>query len=284
MNYDIKPLTECFGAEVVGLDLSKPISDEEFNLLRRNFFEKSVLVIRDQQIGPEDQVAFSRRFGDLLIHVLDQFQLPGQPEILVLSNDKRADGTAVGFEDAGRYWHSDLSYQAVPSLATMLYAHDIPPQGGDTMYVDMYRAFETLPAKTKKKIEGRRAYHSYTRNYERNEGVKGVRPKLTAEQKAKLKDVLHPMVRVVGDTGRKALYVNPGFTYRVEGMDDAAGTDLLQELFEHCLKPELRYTHKWRLYDYVCWDNRSTIHHATLYDDAHRRHMHRTTIKDDRPV
>ncbi len=284
MKFDIRPLTETFSAEIVGLDLSKPMSDDDFDLLRRAFFEKSVLVIRDQHIEPADQIDFSRRFGELLIHVLDQFQLPGHREILVLSNDKQADGGAVGFEDAGRYWHSDLSYKQTPSLATMLYAHDIPPTGGDTMYVDMYRAYDSLPENTKQRIDGRRAYHSYTRNYDRNESVKGIRPKLTADQKAKLQDVLHPMVRTVMDTGRKALYVNSGFTYRIEGMEDEEGTELLEELFEHCLKPELRYIHKWRRHDYVCWDNRSTIHHATLYDSAHRRHMHRTTIEDNRPV
>ncbi len=284
MNFEIRPLTEHFGAEVVGLDLSKAMTDEEFYLLRRSFFERCVLVIRDQHIGPAEQVAFSRRFGELLIHVLDQFQLPGHREILVLSNDKRADGGGGGFEDAGRYWHSDLSYQEVPSLATMLYALDIPPTGGDTMYVDMYRAYDTLPENTKSRIDERLAYHSYTRHYDRNESVKGIRPKLTADQKAKLQDVLHPMVRLVDGTGRKALYVNSGFTYRIEGMDDEEATELLEELFDHCLKPELLYTHKWRLHDYVCWDNRSTIHHATLYNTAHRRHMHRTTIKDNQPV
>lgn len=284
MNYEIRPLSESFGAEVVGLDLSAPLSDDQFDELRQAFFDHGVMVIRDQHIAPGDQTDFSRRFGELLIHVLDQFKLPDHPEILVLSNDTRPDGSAVGFEDAGRYWHSDLSYQETPSLATMLHAQEIPPVGGDTLYVDMYRAYDSLPETTKEKIDGRTAYHSYTRNYDQNESVKGIRPKLTRAQLAKLKDVRHPMVRTVRDTGRKALYVNSGFTFRIDGMEEDEGTALLQELFEHCLRPELCYTHKWQPFDYVCWDNRSTIHHATLYDPAHRRHMHRTTVKDSYPV
>ncbi len=283
MAFEIRPLTEGFGVEVVGLDLARPIDEATFAALRRAWFERAVIVFRDQALPPDAQAAFSRRFGELQIHVLTQFQLPGHPEVLLLSNEKRPDGTPVGFEDAGRYWHSDLSYDAQPSLGTMLYAVEIPPEGGDTLFVDMYRAYDALPAATKARIGGRCAFHSYVRNYEKNESRPGIRPKLTEAQKARLADVRHPIVRTNEDTGRRALYVNPGFTWRVDGMDEAESRALLDELFAHSLKPEFRYTHVWRPNDFLCWDNRGTMHHATLYDPRHRRHMHRTTIRGARP-
>jgi taurine dioxygenase len=284
MNFAIRPLSPHFGAEVTGLDLARPLADRDFTRIRRAFFEAGVMVVRDQHIEPADQVRFSRRFGKLQIHVLTQFQLSGEPEVLVLSNDKAADGTALGFEDAGRYWHSDLSYVETPSLATMLYAIDIPPDGGDTLFVDMYRAYETLPDAAKARIEGRAAVHSYTANYDRNQSRPGARPALTDAQKARLKDVVHPIVRTNENTGRKALYVSPGFTIAVVGMSDAEGRTLLDELFAHILRDEFRYVHKWRAFDFLCWDNRGTIHHATLYDPKHRRHLHRTTVEGTRPA
>ncbi len=283
MAYEIRPLAESFGVEVVGLDLAAPLDDATFAAIRRAWFERAVIVFRDQSLSPAAQAAFSRRFGKLQIHVLTQFQLPDEPEVLLLSNEKRADGTPVGFEDAGRYWHSDLSYDVHPSLGTMLYAVDIPPQGGDTLFVDMYRAYATLPPATKARIDGRFAFHSYTRNYDRNQSRPGARPALSAEQKARLADVRHPIVRTNEDTGRKALYVNPGFTWRIDGMDEDESRALLDELFAHALKPEFRYAHVWRPHDFLCWDNRGTMHHATLYDPKYRRHMHRTTIEGARP-
>ncbi len=284
MDFEIRRLSAHFGVEVLGLDLAQPLADADFARLRRAFFEAGIMVIRDQQIEPEHQVAFSRRFGPLQIHVLTQFHHPDEPEMLVLSNDKAPDGTALGFEDAGRYWHSDLSYEEAPSLATMLYAIDIPPEGGDTMFVDMCRAYETLPEATQRRIAGLQAVHSYTANYERNQSRPGARPALTGAQKARLRDVVHPIVRTNEDTGRKALYVSPGFTIAVVGMDETEGRALLDGLFVHLLKDEFRHIHKWRANDYLCWDNRGTIHHATLYDPQYRRHMHRTTVEGARPA
>ncbi len=283
MAYEIRQLTGGFGVEVVGLDLNRPLDEASFAALRDAWFSRAVIVFRDQDLAPAAQVAFSRRFGALQIHVLTQFQLLDHPEVLLLSNEKRADGTPVGFEDAGRYWHSDLSYDPLPSLGTMLYAVDIPPAGGDTMFVDMYRAYDTLPAATKARIDGRFAFHSYTRNYDRNQSRPGARPNLTDDQKARLADVRHPMVRTNEDTGRKALYVNPGFTYRIDGIGEDESAVLLEALFAHALQPEFRYTHVWRPHDFLCWDNRGTMHHATPYDPKYRRHMHRTTIQGSRP-
>ena len=284
MAYEVHPLTEGFGAEVIGLNLAAEMTPEEFAEVRDLYFGKSVVVFRGQELAPDAQAAFSRRFGGLMIHVLTQFQIPGHPEVLELSNRLDADGNAIGFEDAGRYWHSDISYNTDPALGTMLYAVDIPPEGGDTFFADMAAAYDALPEDVKQKIEGRGAYHSYTINYKSNESDAATRPDLTEEQLASLEDVLHPIVRTHEDTGRKALFVNPGFTYRVDGMDKGESDALLQMLFAHTQEERFLYRHVWRPHDLLCWDNRSTMHHATVYDAQYTRHMHRTTIRGPRPV
>lgn len=281
-DYEIRKVEDGFAVEVIGLDLARPLAAADLARLREAWFGAGVMVVRDQHLTPAQQVAFSRRFGALTRHVLAQFLLPEQPEILVLSNRKRADGTPVGFEDAGRYWHSDVSYGERPPLGSMLYAVEIPPEGGDTLFVDMVAALVALPAELRARIEGRRAVHSYTRNYERNRTVKGA-PALTEVQRAAVPDVLHPIVRSVGDTGRQSLYVNPGFAVAAEGLPEDEGAALLQALFAHATGGDFLYRHRWRPHDLLCWDNRAVMHHATPYDPAYARHMHRTTISGPRP-
>ncbi len=284
MDFEIRPLSEGFGAEVIGLDLGQTLSDDDFETVRRAWFEAGVIVFRDQKLTPERQVAFSRRFGKLIIHVLDQFQQPGHPEILLISNKKHEDGTPEGFEEAGRYWHSDLSYAEKPALGSLLYAVEIPPEGGNTMFADMRRALESLPTETRQRITGRRGRHSYTRNFENNEAMNSGRPAISSDQKSQLADVTHPMVRTVKDTSHQTLFVNPGFTFGIEDMDASESEPLLSELFAHSTKPELVYVHEWRPRDLLCWDNRAVMHHATSFDPAHSRHMRRTTIEGGRPV
>ena len=284
MDFEIRPLSDRFGVEIVGLDLSAPLSDADFETVRRAWFDSGVMVVRDQRLTPGQHVAFSRRFGTLIIHVMDQFLLPGHPEILLISNKKREDGSPMGFEDAGRYWHSDISYAEAPSLGSMLYAVEIPPAGGDTLFADMRAALATLPEKTRRRLSGRRACHSYTRNFERADPIEGERPTMRSDQRSQLADVTHPAVRAIEDTGEHALFVNPGFTFAIEGMDADESDALLAELFAHATRPELIYTHRWRPNDLLCWDNRSVMHQATPFDPVHTRHMHRTTIQGPRPV
>jgi len=284
MNFEIRPLSDGFGAEVIGLDLDQTLSDEDFETVRRAWFGAGVMVFRDQELSPESQVAFSRRFGDPIIHVRKQFLLPGHPEILMVSNKKHADGTPHGFEDAGRYWHSDISYKEKPALGSMLYAVELPPSGGDTLFADMGRALETLPTETRRRIDGRRALHSYTRNFEKSEALNAGRPAMTSDQQSQVPDVTHPMVRTVEDTGRQTLFVNPGFTFAIEDMDESESDPLLSELFAHSTKPDLIYAHQWKPRDLLCWDNRAVMHQATPFDPAYTRHMRRTTIEGGRPV
>ena len=284
MPFEVNRLGDRFAAEIVGIDLSRPLSDDEFSAVRDAWFDAGVVVFRDQHLSPARQVAFSGRFGELIVHVMRQFLLPDHPEILLISNRKHADGAPMGFEDAGRYWHSDISYGERPAMGSHLYAVEIPPAGGDTLFADMRHALRTLPDDLRRRIDGRRACHSYTRNWRRNETVEGGRPAISAEQRGKLRDVSHPMIRRNEDTGEEALFVNPGFTFAVEDMDEAGSEALLSALFEHSTREAFVYTHRWRPRDLLCWDNRTVMHRATMYDPAHTRHMHRTTIAGSRPV
>ncbi len=284
MPFEVNRLGDRFAAEIVGIDLSRPLSDDEFSAVRDAWFDAGVVVFRDQHLSPARQVAFSGRFGELIVHVMRQFLLPDHPEILLISNRKHADGAPMGFEDAGRYWHSDISYDERPAMGSHLYAVEIPPAGGDTLFADMRHALRTLPDDLRRRIDGRRARHSYTRNWRRNETVEGGRPAISAEQRGRLPDVSHPMIRKNEDTGEEALFVNPGFTFAVEDMDEAGSEALLSALFEHSTRETFVYTHRWRPRDLLCWDNRTVMHRATMYDPAHTRHMHRTTIAGSRPV
>ena len=279
----IKPLSPVMGAEVSDIDLSTMPDDATFAAIHQALLEHLVLVFRDQRLTPAEHVAFSARFGDLMVHVKAEYLLPDQPEVLVLSNKKHPDGRPMGFEDAGRYWHSDMSYVEEPPLGSLLHAIEIPPEKGDTLYCNMYLAYEALPEETKQRLVGLHAAHSYLASFEGKTKSGYARDTLTDEQKAQLHEVIHPVVRTHPETGRKALYVNPGFTVRLVGLPEDEGAALLDELLVQASKPEFQFRHVWQPHDLVFWDNRCTMHHATPYDTQYSRHMHRTTVKGDRP-
>ena len=279
----IRSFDEPLGAEVIGLDLSKPLGDDDFAPIVDAHLDRHVLVFRDQRITPEQQIAFSRRFGPLQIHVLRQFQLPGYPEILVVSNIKE-NGQPIGLGDAGHYWHSDLSYKDKPSLGSMLHAQELPSEGGDTLFANMHLAYDTLPPDLRRAVEGRRAEHSYLAKYEELRQRSPWRPALTAEQIAEVRPVEHPIVRTHPGNGRKALFVGEHFTTRIVGLPEDESRDLLDRLFAHSVRPEHIYRHRWQPFDMVFWDNRSVIHLAAGTPDHLRRRLNRTTIEGDVPV
>ena len=282
-DFDYRRFEAPLGAEIRGLDLSHPLEDETFAAVRQCFLDsQGVLVLRDQRITPEQHVLFSRRFGPLAIHVLRQFLLPGYPEILLVSNVMK-DGKPVGLGDAGRYWHSDLSYLAEPSLGSLLHAQEIPREGGDTSFANMHAAYVALSAAIKHRIEGKRAAHSYRKTYDRIAGST-YRPALTEAQKQEVPEADHPIVRTHPESGRKALFVNEGFTTRILEMAEDESDELLQHLFSHSTEERFIYRHHWREHDIVLWDNRCTIHFAHGCPPRLRRHMHRTTVKGDIPL
>lgn len=283
MPISVTPLSDAFGAEVTGADLNRWDDNEQFAHIRAAFLDHGVIAIRDQEIDPESQIAFARRFGELQGHVLSKFLLPEHPEILVLSN-QRKNGQPVGIADAGRHWHTDMSYSECPPLCSMLYAHEIPPEGGDTLFVNMHAVLDALPAETRSRIDGLEGVYNYTRDYEKARKKNPDRPPLSEEQLATLGEVTHPMVRTHPDTGRKALYVNEGHTIGIAGLPDDEAQELLRKLFAFSTRPKFVYRHKWRRHDVLFWDNRRALHNAMPYDLKHTRHMHRVTVAGDKPV
>ena len=282
-DFNIRPFGDPLGAEVLGLDLSQPLSDAGFARLHRAHLDHHVLVFRDQRITPAQQIAFSRRFGPLQIHVLRQFQLADHPEILVVSNIRDETGKPIGLGDAGSYWHSDLSYKETPSLGSMLHAQELPSEGGDTLFANQHQAYDELPEALKTTIQDLRAEHSYLSKYEALRERNPWRPALTQAQVDEVKPVVQPVVRTHPENGRKALFVSEHVTTRIVGLPDDESRDLLQQLFEHSSTERLIYRHRWQPHDMVFWDNRSVTHLAAGCPEHLRRRLNRTTIEGDKP-
>ena len=282
--FQVQAFDAPLGAEVLGLDLARPLNDADFARLHRAHLDHHVLVFRDQRITPAQHIAFSRRWGPLQIHVLRNFQLPGHPEILQVSNLRDAQGQPVGLGDAGQYRHSDLSYKERPSLGSLLHAQELPAQGGDTLFANQHLAYDGLPLALKTAIAGKRAEHSYLAKYEELRARNPWRPKLTPAQIAEVKPVSQPVVRIHPETGRRALFVSEHFTTRILDLPEDESRDLLAQLFQHSSRESIVYRHRWEAHDLVFWDNRSLLHLAAGCPDSLRRHLHRTTIEGDVPV
>ncbi len=278
----LKPMTTTkFVTEVEDIDLSQPIDAVTIKDLRDAINRHSILVFRGQSIDNDQHLAFSRNFGDLEIHTVKQYLLPDYPEIIALAN--RGENGTTPIDNGGAYWHSDISYKAKPPMGSLLYSLEVPPEGGDTLYTDMYAAYDALSEEMKGTLEGLRAVHGYAARFAKM-GEGGKRPQLSAAQLAEVPEVSHPIVRTNPETGRKALYVNEGFTLSIVGMAMDESRDLLDRLTAHTMEPRFVYAHKWRVGDLVFWDNRATMHCATAYDTQYARTMHRTTIQGDVPI
>jgi len=260
----------------VNVDLAR-LSDAEFNQIRTAHLEHGVLVFRDQELTPEEHVAFSRRFGPLQVHPMMQFNLEGAPEILMVSSDRHPDGRPKGIADAGRYWHTDMSYMPEPALGSLLYARAIPDEGGDTMFCDMTAACRDLPADKREILLKAKAIHHFASRWPR-ESKAGMRPQQTKEEQDRNPPVEHPMIRTHPDTGEPAIYAG-GFVVSIKN----APEEMLGWVNDWVAQPKYVYRHKWRLHDLVFWDNRRVMHHATPYPETQRRHMHRTTVKGSAP-
>ncbi|MFO1158040.1 MAG: TauD/TfdA family dioxygenase [Reyranellaceae bacterium] len=285
MSLTIQTVSPHIGAEVIGADLSRPVGDNLFRDLHQAWVDADgLLIVRDQSLTPDQQIAFSRRFGELALSndnpVIAKYALPGHPEIFRVSN-KKSGGEPLGREDAGTYWHSDGTWQAWPSKASILYAIEIPRVGGNTMFADLYRAWETLSPTMQRLLGGLQAVHamanaettSFGREFTGKTDVVAAR------------SATHPLVISHPDSGRKALFVNRGYTAHIVGMNPSESEALLGFLFQHSTAPELVYRHSWRPNDLVIWDNRCTAHYAIPdYKGVGERYLHRTSVKGDRPM
>src|SRR5687767_3187795 len=255
----LRKVGKQLGAEVTGLDLSQPLDDAAFKRIADAFFEHQVVVFRDQALTPEQQIAFTRRFGELEQHVRKEHRLAGHPEILIVSNVVDERGVAIGVQDAGRFWHSDLSYKQLPSLLSALYALEVPVKDGKvlgaTSFASVAAAYEALPAEQQQRLRGLRNVHSYAYyraknvHAQKDEQARGARTvqeyKLSEEQLKSVPDVEVPIVRTHPVTGRKSLFVNEAHTSRITGLAEAEGAALLAQLCEHIIQPEFRFEHQW---------------------------------------
>ena len=285
MSLVIQSVSPHIGAEVIGADLSQPVGDNLFRELHQAWVDADgLLIVRDQHLTPEQQIAFSRHFGELATAgdnpVIQKYALPGYPEIFRVSNKKK-DGEPLGREDAGTYWHSDGTWQTLPSKASILYGIEIPRVGGDTMFTDLYQAWETLTPTMQRMLGELQVVHAMANaggtSFEREFTGKG---DVVAANTA-----VHPLAITHPDSGRKALFVNRGYTAGIVGLSRTESDALLGFLFQHSTAPERVYRHSWRPRDLVIWDNRCTAHYAIAdYKAVGDRYLHRTSVKGDRPL
>ncbi|MGA7265805.1 MAG: TauD/TfdA family dioxygenase [Stellaceae bacterium] len=267
------------GAEI-GFDLAQDIDDPTFREIERIFHDNIVVVFRGQELTNERHIEFSSWFGELEIHIVNKYLLPGFPEILLISNIRDEAGEHIGLADAGFTWHTDTSYRRRPSRCSLLYSKEVPHRDGeplgDTVFANTIAAYEALPRSMKQRIDGLKAIHRYSA---RRRVADSPRPKLTAEQLAETPDIAHPIVRTHPYTGRKSLYVTAGECGGIEGMPQDEAIDLIAELDAHCVRPEFLYRHKWQVGDLLVWDNATSMHLAICdYALRQRRLMHRTTV------
>ncbi|MEK9672546.1 MAG: TauD/TfdA family dioxygenase [Rhodospirillaceae bacterium] len=279
MAFSLEPVTPALGAVVHGVDLSKKLDNSTFSGIWDAFNKHSVLVFPDQHITPEQHIAFSSRFGELMEHVLREDLLEGHPEIYIISNKKKPDGGRLGRPEAGWYWHTDLSYENTPSVASHMYALEVPSSGGDTMFASSAAAYDGLSEPMKKLVDGLTAEHDFRHAYDTFIKPRGGAPISDAVFEAR-PPVVHPMVRTHPDTGRRSLYVNEGFTRKIMGMHRDESRALLDFLYRHSTRSEYVLRHRWSQYDFVMWDNRGT-QHCALGDYNEDRLMYRTTMAGD---
>lgn len=279
MQPSVKKSGAACGAEI-GFDLAQDIDDPTFREIERIFHDNIVVVFRGQELTNERHIEFSSWFGELEIHIVNKYLLPGFPEILLISNIRDEAGEHIGLADAGFTWHTDTSYRRRPSRCSLLYAKEVPHRDGeplgDTVFANTIAAYEALPRSMKQRIDGLKAIHRYSA---RRRVADSPRPKLTAEQLAETPDIAHPIVRTHPYTGRKSLYVTAGECGGIEGMPQDEAIDLIAELDAHCVRPEFLYRHKWQVGDLLVWDNATSMHLAICdYALRQRRLMHRTTV------
>ena len=276
--FAIAPLTEHTGAEVFGIDFTKPIDADIREALSRAFIEHHVLVMRDQHFGPSQFKAAVELFGELQPHDKKERHIPGHSDVSYVSNDEFVNGRRI---IPGETFHTDHSHLPQPPKATTLFAVELPSRGGDTQYVNMHAAYDGLPAATKERIDELKAVHVYLSKYSPRE----LRPLSEDSARQVPTPGVHPLVRTHPENGRKALFLNPIRMESIIGMEDMDALPLIEELMQHATQKKYEYRHKWRYGDWVLWDNRSVMHQANPdYDMSERRYLYRLMLKGEVPV
>lgn len=279
----IVPSQAPLGAEIQGVDVAAGPGEATLAAVKAALHRYKVVVLRDQQITPEQQIAFCGRFGRLEPHVLPQYLVPGYRELVRVSNVLDGAGQPIGMIDAGRVWHSDGQFLECPNMYSMLYALEVPHDDsgrplGATQFISTAHAYSLLPEEKKRRIEQLKGVNSLAAVYEslRRANVASKRAPLTEAQK---REVVHPIVRTHPVTGERCLYVSRAATLRIVGLPEEESGALIDELSDWCIRDDMVYTHRWQVGDLLMWDNCASQHLAVGdYALPQRRLMHRTTV------
>jgi len=266
---DVQKLTPSIGAEIFGVDLGAKISARQFQAIHQALLDHQVIFFRDQKMSVDQQKAFVRQFGELHIHPGPRFPIDGHPEILGIWADENSKRVS------GEEWHSDVSCEPKPAMASMLYIHEVPKNdGGDTLFASMYAAFEALSDPFKRFLAGLTALHTGAAAYG------GGRSPIAATN---IPSAEHPVIRTHPETGRQALYVNRYFTSHIAQLSRSESNAVLEYLYGHAEKVEFQCRFKWRANSVAFWDNRC-VQHKVIWDYfPYRRNGHRITVSGDRP-
>jgi taurine dioxygenase len=274
----IHPLAAGFGAELVGLRISGDVPEPDFAAFLDALHQHHVLLIRDVPNDPAAQVAFSRRMGPLEHHAAASAVHPAHPEIFCVGN-YAADGITANFNRGVEQWHADSSFREIPSTASLFYGAICPPEGGETWFLDAVSAYATLPEAMKARIEGLRGVHCLYTLSEWNRRHTPGRPPMDEAKRKLWPPVAHPLVRTHPVSGVKSLFLCPAVISHIEGMGVEDSQALIEELMAHAGQERFVYRHAWRAGDLVIWDNRCTLHTASLFDhEKYQRLMFRTTV------
>jgi taurine dioxygenase len=272
---EVRPIAGAIGAEIFGVDLSQEVDDEALAAIRRAWLAHCVIFFRDQDLPPARFLTFAKRFGTVIeypfIKGLENF--PEIIPVVKLEHEKT---------NFGGIWHSDTAYLEAPPMGTMLVAREVPPYGGDTMFANMYLAYEALSDGMKRLLDGLIAINTSAKADVSRTREDRVKDSVRADAKTEYVGE-HPVVRTHPETGRKALYLNSGHTLRFKDMSTAESTPILDYLFQHQVRPEFTCRFNWRVGSMAFWDNRCALHNPVNDYHGYRRVMHRITLAGDKP-
>jgi len=273
---NIQPITPALGADIHDIDLSRSLHEDEFTEIQRAFLAYQVLFFRDQELTPADLVRFARLFGPVGAYPFAK-PLPDHPEVIAIIKEPEQKSVFGGI------WHTDSAYLEKPSMASLLFALEVPPLGGDTLFSNQCLAFETLDTRLQARLRSLNATHSSAKN----DAALRTDHLRSGAMQGNAQDVLtatHPVVRTHPITGRESLYLSPAHTIGIEGLAKNESDDLLAQLFEHALLDDFKCRVRWDVGALALWDNRCTLHYPINDYHGHRRVMHRVTIDGERPV
>ena len=278
--FDVRPLTPNLGARILDIDLAQRVDDAMFAAIYQAFLRYQVLLFGKQELPPSKQVEFARHFGEVQIHVMNQYHADGYPELYRLSNVGAYGRPNGHYPDKGTLvWHTDGSWRPLTGQATIIYGEIVPESGGETHFCDMYGALQRLSPQWKERIDGKRAVHSLDFSRTRRHGEEP----MTEAQKRDTPPVDHPIVRTHPDTGRRCLFLGDHAEH-ILGMPYEEGRAWIEELNALAVHPDLTYKHRWQPNEMLVWDNRCVMHRVTPYDPARQcRTIRRCTVLGSTP-